>query len=272
MARFGIAEWFGRPIAELSIQERQSLARAALKLDPPPICPFVRVTSPCSKKGGVCSLSLPGQAPVVICPNRLAESDIIPYWLARIAGFKEVHLAREVPFMRSPVTGRSAGRIDLVVSRDPHATQWFGLEVQAVYFSGSGMQKDFEQLLTSTSTAVPLPTAVRRPDWRSSSAKRLMPQLQVKGPTMRRWGTKLAVAVDLPFFEAIGGKSEQASKDFNDGDIIWLVARIDSNFSLVPHHWEVLSLEKSCEKLISAETVKRHEFETVLRRKLNRLR
>ena len=272
MARFGIAEWFGKPIEKLSVKERQSLARAALNLEPPPSCPFVRVASPCSKKGGVCSLRLPGKSPVVICPKRLAESDIIPNWLARIAGFNEVHLAREVPFMRSPVTGRPAGRIDLVVAGDPNARQWCGLEVQAVYFSGLGMQQDFEHLLTSTNTAVPLPSAARRPDWRSSSAKRLMPQLQVKGPTMRRWGTKLAVAVDLPFFEAMGGPSVQVSRDFNDGDIVWLVARIDSDFKLVPHHWEVLSLEDSCTKLISAETVKRHEFETVLRRKLNRLR
>ena len=85
---------------------------------------------------------------------------------------------------------------------------------------------------------------------------------------MRRWGTKLAVAVDLPFFEAIGGPSDVVSKDINDGDIVWMVACIDSDFSLVPHDWEVLSLETSCEKLISAETVKRHEFESVLRRKL----
>ncbi len=41
--------------------------------------------------------------------------------------------------MRSPSTGRAAGRFDLVVARDGAASAWFGLEVQAVYFSGDGM-------------------------------------------------------------------------------------------------------------------------------------
>ena len=156
--------------------------------------------------------------------------------------------------MRSPATGRAAGRIDLVIAQDGDASAWFGLEVQAVYFSGKGMQADFELLLTSDGKKPPKPTAIRRPDWRSSSAKRLMPQLQVKGPTLRRWGTKLAVAVDLPFFEAIGGPTPTPSRDLNDGDIVWLVPHIDPDHRLTTHHWEVLSLEASCEKLLSAET------------------
>lgn len=98
-----------------------------------------------------------------------------------------------------------------------------------------------------------------------------MPQLQVKGPTMRRWGSKLAVAVDLPFFEAIGGPTASLSTDLNDGDIVWMVPKIDENYNLIAHHWEVLPLEKSCEKLLSAETVKRREFEDVLRSKLTRI-
>lgn len=173
--------------------------------------------------------------------------------------------------MRSPSTGRAAGRIDLVVARDGDASSWFGLEVQAVYFSGKGMQADFELLLENNETEPPEPTALRRPDWRSSSAKRLMPQLQVKGPTLRRWGTKLAVAVDLPFFEAIGGPTGKPSQDMNDGDIVWLVPRITADSQLVEHHWEVLSLEESSDKLLSAETVKRQEFEDALRTKLQRI-
>ncbi|MDE2730705.1 MAG: NotI family restriction endonuclease [Bacteroidota bacterium] len=271
MARYQIAEWFGRPLESLPVPERQSLAKSALQGAPVPNCPFIHRNSPCSKKGGVCSIRGPSGPPVTICPKRLAEADTVPKWLARIAGFREVYMAREVPFMKSPITGRPAGRIDLVIAGDREAASWFGLEVQAVYFSGSGMRADFEQLLLSDTAEVPQPTANRRPDWRSSSAKRLMPQLQVKGPTMRRWGAKLAVAVDQPFFDAIGGPSRTASTDLNDGDIIWLVVRVNPEFRLVPHHWEVLSLEASCEKLISAETIKRHEFESNLRQRLSRL-
>ncbi len=251
--------------------QRQALAEAALGQTNPPPCPFQPGMPPCRKQGGVCSIQSGDASPVITCPRRFGHDDLLPRWLAKIIGFAEVYLASEVPFMRSPSTGRSAGRIDLVVAKDGEASSWFGLEAQAVYFSGSGMQADFEQLLRSTDARPPEPTALRRPDWRSSSAKRLMPQLQVKAPTLRRWATKLAVAVDRPFFDAIGGPTETPSRDLNDGDIVWLVPRVTEDFQLVEHHWEVLSLEASSEKLLSAETMKREEFENSLRAKLRRV-
>ncbi len=236
ISRYAIAEWFGRSFEHLPVEERQSLARCALKLAPAPPCPFQHDMPMCSKRGGVCSIKLGEQPPVITCPRRFSEGDLLPSWLARIVGFPDVYLATEVPFMRSPSTGRAAGRVDLVVAHDGNASSWFGLEIQAVYFSGNGMQADFELLLNNADEKPPDPTALRRPDWRSSSAKRLMPQLQVKGPTLRRWGTKLAVAVDRPFFEAIGGPSDKPSQDLNDGDIVWLVPRIDDNNRLVEDH------------------------------------
>lgn len=266
--RYVIAEWFGLPISRLSVSKRQELARAALELTDSPQCPFQVDTPPCSKRGGVCSISKGPDDPVITCPRRFDDGHLLPTWLARIVGFDDVYLAEEVPFMRSPSTSRSAGRIDLVIAKDGGASAWFGLEVQAVYFSGPGMQYDFEALLVHNGSKPPEPTARRRPDWRSSSAKRLMPQLQIKAPTLRRWGTKLAVAVDLPFFEAIGGPSTSPSQDLNDGDIVWLVPRINDDYELVAHHWEVLSLEKSTDKLLSAETVKRNEFEDALKARL----
>ena len=173
--------------------------------------------------------------------------------------------------MRSPSTGRAAGRIDLVLSENSSATKWFGLEIQAVYFSGAGMTDDFRQLLDDVERFPPMPTSIRRPDWRSSSAKRLMPQLEVKAPTLRRWGTKLAVAVDAPFFDAVGGPSERASHDLDEGDIIWLVVQVTDEYKLEPVYWEVLSLEDSSEKLLAAKTVRRKEFEEALRSKLRPL-
>ena len=270
-SRYAIAEWFGLPFESLSVSERQGLARYALKLDTAPSCPFQRGMPKCSKRGGVCSIRAGANPPVITCPSRFSEGDLLPSWLGRIVGFPDVYLAPEVPFMRSPATGRPAGRVDLVIAQDGDASSWFGLEIQAVYFSGNGMQADFELLLDNADETPPEPTALRRPDWRSSSAKRLMPQLQVKGPTLRRWGTKLAVAVDRPFFDAVGGPTGTPSQDLNDGDIVWLVPRITDDHRLIEDHWEVLSLEESSDKLLSAETVKRQEFEDALRAKLQRL-
>ncbi len=209
--------------------------------------------------------------PVIMCPKRFDQNDIVPKWLARIVGFQQVFLAQEVPFMRSPDTGQAAGRIDIVLSGNSTASRWFGLEIQAVYFSGKGMARDFEVFHHDTGRLPPMPTTVRRPDWRSSSAKRLMPQLEIKAPTLRRWGTKLAVAVDVPFFEAIGGVSSRPSHDINEGDIVWLVVQVSDRYELEQVHWEVLSLEESSSKLLAAETVKREEFEEILRSKLRPL-
>ncbi len=173
--------------------------------------------------------------------------------------------------MRSPATGRPAGRIDIVLSENSMAAKWVGLEIQAVYFSGKGMAKDFRVLHQDPRPLPPRPTVVRRPDWRSSSAKRLMPQLEVKAPPLRRWGTQLAVAGDVPFFEAVGGPSGRPSHDINEGDILWLVLQVSDRYALEQVHWEVLSLEASSKKLLAAETVRREEFEETLRSKLRPL-
>ncbi|NKC14396.1 MAG: hypothetical protein GKR94_20110 [Gammaproteobacteria bacterium] len=271
MSGHGIAEWFGEPFAAMSAGRRRALARPALGRDAAPPCPFQPGHPPCRKRGGVCSIQAEGGEPAIVCPRRFEQNNLLPVWLARVAGFERVYAAREVPFMRNPDTGKAAGRIDLIVAGDPGASKWYGLEVQAVYFSGRGMESEFEALLAHDGPVPPAPTEFRRPDWRSSSAKRLMPQLEVKAPTLGRWGTKLAVAIDWPFFAAIGGKSANPSQDLNDGDIIWLVPRMGDDFRLCEHHFEVLSLEASSRKLLAAETVKRQEFEDALRSRLERL-
>jgi len=182
-SRYTIAEWFGLPFIRLSVERRQELARAALQKMPAPQCPFQRGMPSCGKRGGVCSIQAGNNLPVITCPRRFDDKNTLPLWLGQIAGFPNPYLAKEVPFMRSPNTGRPAGRIDLVISSDNRAASWYGLEIQAVYFSGNGMNADFEILMTADQCRPPEPTALRRPDWRSSSAKRLMPQLQIKAPT-----------------------------------------------------------------------------------------
>ena len=174
--------------------------------------------------------------------------------------------------MQGTKTNKPAGKIDLVVAKTSSGgVRWHGLEIQAVYFSGSGMGSEFDSLRDDTHETPPFPTANRRPDWRSSSAKRLMPQLQIKAPTLRRWGSKVAVAVDRPFFDAVGGPSPNPSHDLNDGDIIWLVPELVGNGGqqrLSRGHWEVLTLEDSTEKLLAASTIRREVFERTLLSKL----
>lgn len=285
--RYGIAEWYGQPLRNLTSAERIAHADAALgeAKSPVPVCPFQEGQPKCSKEGGVCSIqryeeASPGRlgrsvgGPVIVCPKRFEDSYLLVQWLGEIVGFDwlDIQLAREVPFMESTSTGKSAGKVDLVVARTAGSSlSWYGLEIQAVYFSGSGMPADFEAIRAAPD-GIPFPAANRRPDWRSSSAKRLMPQLEVKVPTMRRWHSKMAVAVDRPFFEVIGGQSDPPSQDLDDGDIIWLVPELATNeqgrYRLQRGHWEVLTLEASSKRLLAARTVSRSQFESVLKSKL----
>ena len=287
MMRYGIGEWFGKPLDALTPGQRQELAQAALGANPPLHCPFQEHQPPCRKAGGVCSIQRYAKgendrigaleaSPVIVCPARFEQDREIIRWLAEIVGFPldQTMLAREIPFMQSVTTNKPAGKIDLVIGRiAADQLAWYGLEIQAVYFSGPGMDSQFTILRDDDNLVAPFPDAVRRPDWRSSGAKRLMPQLQIKAPTVRRWQTKIAVAVDLPFFESIGGPSPNPSQDINDGDIIWLVPELvrdatDGGYRLARRHWEVLTLESSTDKLLAARTISRDAFEEVLLNKL----
>jgi hypothetical protein len=75
-----------------------------------------------------------------------------------------------------------------LVNAEGGALRWCALEFQAVYFSGKSMENDFKAMGDWIGPGVPFPTVQRRPDFRSSGPKRLMPQLQIKVPTVTRSG------------------------------------------------------------------------------------
>ena len=113
----------------MSSERRRELARVAMKQAAPPRCPFQAGNIPCGKRGGVCSqgncrpytenhltdrIGEPTGPPIIMCPKRFEQGGVVHRWLADIVGFRDVYVAQEVPFMRSPETSRAAGRIDLV--------------------------------------------------------------------------------------------------------------------------------------------------------------
>ena len=168
--RYGIAEWYGQPFLNLSPATRRRMAKIALQEERAiPPCPFQKNQPPCRKRGGVCSLrryekgqderiGSPKGAPAIVCPARFEEKQLLVSWLADIVGFlpDEAMVAREVPFMKSTDTDKPAGKIDLVVAKtDRGNLVWYGLEIQAVYFSGSGMNSEFERLRDDDHTKPP---------------------------------------------------------------------------------------------------------------------
>lgn len=208
-------------------------------------CPFRTDTAhaTCTKPGGVCSIRLfqddhGNVSPLsgergrlrALCPWRFHQN--------RIA-FKKVGesllsdpdpiQAGEVGFLESTgnldsAPGEDVGRIDMILvkSNGPEDAplEWVAVEVQAVYFSGKNMGIEFEHL-RKTQGKLSMAKEKRRPDYRSSGVKRLMPQLQTKVPTLRRWGKKMAVIVDAPFFYSMGTMSRE--RHVSNADIVWFL-------------------------------------------------
>src|SRR5208282_3336457 len=83
------------------------------------------------------------------------------------------------------------------------------------------MENDSKVMREWTGPGVPFPAAQRRPDFRSSGPKRLMPQLQIKVPTISRWGKKMAVAIDRAFRDSLSDMREV--RELSNCEIVWFV-------------------------------------------------
>lgn len=282
--RFGIGEWYGNSFVGLSQDERRIYA-AGTGSHP---CPFRMDGGKCTKKGGVCSFRsyevvdgvatplLDAQADLrVLCPRRFEEESTIFQWVGEtVLGSSEPNIAKEVGFLRAEDGGSDVGRIDMVLVNQEAcagALNWCALEIQAVYFSGKSMSEEFRSIREYDGELPPFPIQIRRPDYRSSGPKRLMPQLQIKVPTLRRWGKKMAVVVDKHFFNALGHMEEVG--DLSNGDIAWFTVDFQESdagrrFKLVKDSVHFTTLERATAGLTGGSPVTLTEFEEGVRSKL----
>ncbi|MBA3351723.1 MAG: hypothetical protein H0U23_04730 [Blastocatellia bacterium] len=248
----------------------------------------------CNKKSGVCSLRqyeqtgtgpVSGVGPLITtCPNRFLEDRTIFRWVGETIlqtaepiplgeiGFLD-RIAADVPTdADADVDGRDfIGRIDSVLlhpSRDP--IDWCALELQAVYFSGKSMSNEFGMLSSAEYPDMPFPAAHRRPDWRSSGPKRLLPQLQTKVPTIRTWGKKMAVVIDEAFFSSLVGLERE--QHLSNAEIVWFVVAYDrqqTSWKLVPRTVVYSKLDASVKALTGGVPLSKERFERQLLDKLS---
>lgn len=263
----------------------------------------------CTKQGGVCSIRryfnkdglvdrLPGSegSLTVTCPNRFHEDMEIFRWVGEqvleIQNIKDLILSKEVFFLENPnqnkqtifggeeknieKTNENVGRIDLILldgrSLSTNYLRWCALEIQAVYFSGKGMKSQFKSILEyEDDDTIPFPNATRRPDYRSSGPKRLMPQLQIKIPSLRRWGKKMAVVVDNHFFNWIGHMEKV--QDISNSDIIWFVVKFDEHGTrakLLRDRMVYTTLERAIDGLTGGIPVALRIFENRIRENISK--
>jgi len=286
--RYGIGEFYGYDFARLSPSEIRGLAKAQSKSQ---LCPFREEGVRCNKKGGVCSLRQyiagnHGARPVktsllvATCPYRFYDSGIALSWAGQtLLGTDSPLVLTELPFLMSEPYGGIAskpatvGKIDMVlVHPDTSILRWCALEIQAVYFSGDSMSGEYEAMKNWQGPGLPFPIGKRRPDFRSSGPKRLMPQLQIKVPTISRWGKTTAVVVDLPFWESLGPIVEV--EHLSNCDIAWFVMDYKhdgTRFRVQQHRLHLTTLSCAVEGLTGGKPTSLDDFEKKIRLKLKRI-
>lgn len=296
--RWGIGEWYGKDISKMSPSERATTAEIALshykgddKSLVPPICPFLSTIAPgstCNKAGGVCSIrayeddpvKLANQQPATTCPNRFLERGVDGSIFSQISKVlfgtdDDIWVIKEIPFLQkvnqdgTRERSAKAGRIDWVIAQFNHSMadndqlRWAAVETQAVYFSGGKLEPDFESYLSAPVELV-FPSAVRRPDYRSSGAKRLAPQLDVKVPVMRRWGQKTVVVIDEGFANEMSPISK-ISDDVDGSEVVLAIVSFTSDMRLKLERVVLTELEAIVAALQATAPVGRGEFEKELK-------
>jgi len=194
------------------------------------LCPFNNKVPNCTKDKakdplGVCSIYHVNR-PVITCPIRFREDWIIADDAASFF-FKEGTTWSSLTEVRlNDSKGKSAGNIDVVlVAYDAKGKVYdFGaLEIQAVYISGN-VRDPFEYFMKDPKSRSTMNWSSQpnypRPDYLSSSRKRLAPQLLFKGGILHGWEKKIAVALNKSFFDTLPTLKPVSKAK---ADIAWLI-------------------------------------------------
>lgn len=220
--RHPLAEVFGFPITDQS-----SKANSARKNR---LCPFNNKVPNCTKDKaknplGVCSI-YQGSTPTITCPVRFREDWIITADAASFFFGENVRWSSLTEVRLPDGYDKSAGNIDVVlVAYDEHdkVIDFGALEVQAVYISGN-VRDPFEHFMKNPNANQNMDWTDQpnypRPDYLSSSRKRLAPQLLFKGGIINAWGKKSAVAMDKAFFATL---PKLKTKPRQKADIGWFI-------------------------------------------------
>jgi hypothetical protein len=272
MPKHPLAEVFGYPTGNFSEQaERHRLKR---------LCPYNNKVPNCTKDKakdplGVCSV-FEGEKAVVTCPIRFRQDWLIADEAASFFFPPSVSWTSLTEVRLPDKYGKTAGNIDVVLvayDERERVIDFGSLEVQAVYISGN-IRHAFEHYLGEPKARHDMTwngPNYPRPDYLSSSRKRLAPQLIYKGGILNKWGKKMAVVVDEPFFSTLPALPET---DPATADIAWLVYELIFNETqnmnnLVKQRVVYTPFEQSLTSITTSEAGSVNHFMEHLQHKLD---
>jgi len=194
------------------------------------LCPFNNKVPNCTKDKaknplGVCSIYHQGK-PVITCPIRFREEWLITDDAASFFFNEGATWSTLTEVRLNDAYAKTAGNIDVVLvayDDDGKVYDFGALEVQAVYISGN-VRDPFEYFMKDPKSRTSMDWSNQpnypRPDYLSSSRKRLVPQLLFKGGILNSWKKKIAVALNKGFYDTLP-PMESVRKE--DADVAWMI-------------------------------------------------
>ncbi|MCX6044271.1 MAG: NotI family restriction endonuclease [Chloroflexi bacterium] len=230
-----LAEVFGFVVDDLSDQaERYRRFK---------LCPYNNRVPNCTKDKandplGVCSIyynadeNRPGET-VITCPVRFRQDWLIAENAANFFFDSSVSWTSLSEIRLKDKYGQSAGNIDLVLvayNSKGKIIDFGPIEIQSVYISGN-VRKPFEYYMEDRAERSNmdwgrLADYYPRPDFLSSSRKRLAPQLLYKGGILNAWKKKQAIVLQRNFHETLPPLPEVSA---DRAEIAWFLYDLKPN-------------------------------------------
>jgi len=243
------------------------------------LCPYNNHVPNCTKDKaddplGVCSIF--GDSGVAItCPIRFRQDWLITIDAASFFFPPSASWTSLTEVRLNDKYGKSAGNIDivLVAYENGRVVDFGSLEVQAVYISGN-IRRPFQKYMEDPEKHQDMNWAGQRnyprPDYLSSSRKRLVPQLLYKGGILKNWGKKQAVAIHSGFFDTLPSLQEVEREQ---ADIAWLIYDLEfdgqtNSYQLELKRTVYTMFKPAIDQITTAEPGPLDEFVDTLQEKL----
>lgn len=246
------------------------------------LCPFNNKEPNCTKDKanaplGVCSIFEGEDKLAITCPIRFRQDWLVTEDAARFFFPKNANWTSISEVRLNDRWGKSAGNIDLVLvsyDKQGHILDFGSLEIQAVYISGN-VRRPFEYYMLNPEENHLMDWSGQkhypRPDYLSSSRKRLIPQLMYKGGILKAWGKKQAVAIHAGFYQTLPNLIEVAPEE---ADIAWLIYELspdplDKLYHLELVHTAYTQFKSALDIMTVAEPGSVNDFVGILQDKLD---
>jgi hypothetical protein len=268
-----LAEVFGYPIDNLTAEANRYRKNK--------LCPYNNKVPSCTKDKtndplGVCSIFDKDDI-AITCPIRFREKWLVVEDAANFFFPQNTMWTSLTEVRLNDANGQSAGNIDFVLvsyNNQGKVVDFGSLEIQGVYISGN-VRRPFEHYISNLSRNSNLDWSNERnyprPDYLSSSRKRLAPQLIYKGGILKHWDKKMAVVLDNSFFMTLPKLPETDEKN---ADMAWFVYDLiqdetNNIFNLKKIKTIYTNFENALNKIITPSPGEIKNFINVLQDKLD---